>query len=169
LKFRIANQHDIIEINNLVNSAYRGEFAKQGWTTEADILDGQRTDCQAIREIIESQESFLLLLFDPSLVASVNLKKMGYKFYLGMLTVRPDLQAKGYGQKLLVAAEAKAKEAGAKQMELEVISRRQELINWYLRRGYQLSQERRPFPMTDPRFGIPKVDDLEFVVLNKNL
>jgi ribosomal protein S18 acetylase RimI-like enzyme len=174
LEFKIATLQDIELINKLVNSAYRGEFSKKGWTTETDILGGQRTDAQALAAIIEEPKSFILLLFDPELVACVYLKQNYLKnkeksFYLGMLTVQPDLQAKAYGRSLLSEAEARVKALGVWQIEMEVISRRKELIAWYQRRGYLLTAERRPFPVADPRFGIPKVDDLEFVVLRKNL
>lgn len=169
LEFKIAQNQDVSAINILVNSAYRGEFSKKGWTTETDILGGQRTDEEAIQEIIEDKQALLLLLLDPNIVACVYLKNKGKSFYLGMLTVQPDLQIKGYGRMLLGEAEIRAKLAGAGQMEMQVIASRTELISWYLRRGYFLTEERTPFPAADPRFGIPRVDHLEFVVLRKNL
>jgi hypothetical protein len=52
---------------------------------------------------------------------------------------------------------------------MTVIAQRQELIAWYQRRGYSLTGEARPFPTEDPRFGLPKRDDLGFVVLEKRL
>ena len=54
-------------------------------------------------------------------------------------------------------------------MEMTVIANRGELIAWYERRGYVLTGERRPFPLDDPRFGLPKTRDLAFVVLEKPL
>ena len=51
---------------------------------------------------------------------------------------------------------------------MTVIARRRELIAWYERRGYALTGETRPFPMDDPRFGLPR-EPLFFVVLRKRL
>jgi ribosomal protein S18 acetylase RimI-like enzyme len=169
LEFRIATFQDIEAINKLVNSAYRGEFSKKGWTTETDILGGQRTDEEAISEIIKDKKSFLLLLLDPELVACVYLKNKNQSYYLGMLTVRPDLQDKGYGRQLLQEAEVRVRALGGVQIEMDVISIRSELIAWYQRRGYLLTTEKNPFPKADPRFGIPKIQDLDFVVLRKIL
>src|SRR4051794_13241714 len=42
--FREAGPADLGAIVALVESAYRGESSRAGWTTEADLLDGQRTD-----------------------------------------------------------------------------------------------------------------------------
>ena len=42
-----ATVQDAPEIAILVNSAYRGDSSRQGWTTEADLLDGTRTDAAA--------------------------------------------------------------------------------------------------------------------------
>ncbi|RYZ63376.1 MAG: hypothetical protein EOP09_17750, partial [Proteobacteria bacterium] len=50
-----------------------------------------------------------------------------------------------------------------------VIDSRKELIAFYERRGYQRTGETRPFPMDDPRAGIPLVSHLQFVVLKKQL
>ena len=41
---RPATAADIPALHALIESAYRGEVSRAGWTTEADLLDGQRTD-----------------------------------------------------------------------------------------------------------------------------
>jgi hypothetical protein len=51
---------------------------------------------------------------------------------------------------------------------MTVISVRKELIDWYIRHGYQLTGERKPFIVPDTRWGVPK-KQLEFVVLEKKL
>jgi ribosomal protein S18 acetylase RimI-like enzyme len=157
----------------LVNAAYRGDSSRVGWTTEADLLGGQRTDAPAIREIVAAEQCRLLLhrAADGSLLACVLLERTpGGGCYLGMLTVRPDLQAAGLGRRLLAAAERyAAAELGASYVEMTVIGLRTELITWYERRGYARTGGRRPFPYGDERFGVPKRPDLEFEVLRKSL
>ncbi len=52
---------------------------------------------------------------------------------------------------------------------MTVVNVREVLIAWYLRRGYHKTGETNPFPYGDDRFGKPLRDDLNFVVLEKNL
>jgi hypothetical protein len=52
---------------------------------------------------------------------------------------------------------------------MTVIHLRDTLIAWYERRGYRRTGETEPFPYGDERFGIPRRDDLYFVVLEKAL
>ena len=160
---------DITELVQLVNSAYRGESSKKGWTTEADLLEGVRTDPNTLLDQINQVDQTLLKAIDSSqkILGCVSLLKKTDKFYLGMLTVQPDIQSSGIGKKLLMAAEDYAKSNHIYCIEMTVISVRQELIAWYQRRGYHLTGEKRAFP-TDPKFGIKK-QELEFVVLEKNI
>jgi ribosomal protein S18 acetylase RimI-like enzyme len=160
---------DAPALDKLVNSAYRGDSSRQGWTTEADLLDGTRTDSAAIKELIESSDITILKYVESNeILACVELKKEGNKLYLGMLTVKPSLQGKGIGKELLKAAEEGAKKQKCSSIFMTVISVRKELIDWYLRHGYQLTGERKPFAFNDPRFGQPKMK-LEFVVLEKKI
>jgi ribosomal protein S18 acetylase RimI-like enzyme len=158
-----------------VNSAYRGESSRQGWTTEADYLDGQRTDPATLARDLAATPGARLLVWreaaDGPLLGSVWLEPVGdgEAWYLGMLTVRPDLQARGLGRALLAAAETEAAAAGARRIRMTVVSIRDTLIAWYQRRGYTLTGETRPFPYGDPLFGEPKRPDLQFVVLEKRL
>jgi len=154
----------------LVNSAYRGESSKQGWTTEADLLDGIRTDNESILDIISHKDSTILLCRNEQmdLLGCVHLRKQEEQMYLGMLTVSPTLQGAGIGKELLKKSEIFSKKSGASAIIMNVISIRHELISWYERHGYERTGETRAFPSTDPRFGIPK-QDLEFIVLKKQL
>lgn len=160
---------DAPELNTLVNSAYRGDSSRQGWTTEADLLDGTRIDAIGIAELIKTQGTTLLKYVEEGeILGCVELKKSEGKLYLGMLTVKPSLQGKGIGKELLKAAEEEAKRQNCASIFMSVISVRKELIDWYMRHGYQLTGEYKPFAFTDPRFGQPKMK-LEFVVLEKKL
>lgn len=171
LNFRLADLEDKDSICDLVNSAYRGESSRKGWTTEADILGGQRVDQVGIAEIIADSDSRIVLCLDnKELIGAVLIQNRINCAYLGMLTVRPDLQASGIGKQLLAAAENSIYELwGIKAIEMTVIQKRISLIEWYQRRGYRITGERRPFPYGDIRFGEPKVNDLEFIVLEKQL
>jgi GNAT superfamily N-acetyltransferase len=160
---------DAAELDKLVNSAYRGESSKQGWTTEADLLDGTRTDAAAIQDVMETPNTTVLKYVEgSSILGCVELRKDAEKLYLGMLSVTPNLQGKGIGKKLLKAAEAEAKKQNCSIIYMTVISVRKELIDWYVRHGYALTGKTKPFSFNDPRFGQPK-QKLEFVVLEKPL
>lgn len=168
--FRPAESFDCPALSELVNSAYRGEVSKQGWTTEADLLGGQRTDPESLLALVTGADQVVLLaLRQKLLVGCVYLRRKADRAYLGMLTVRPDLQSAGLGRRILEAAEDWAgREWGLGTIEMTVIRQRTELIAWYERRGYRVTDRIEPFPYGDARFGLPKVDDLVFAVLEKS-
>ena len=164
-----ATPADATALEQLINSAYRGESAKQGWTTEADLLDGTRTDAELIRGIIADPNSLLLkAMDDEGILGCVELRQEGERLYFGMLTVRPRIQGRGIGKALMAAAEAEALRRNCKAVFMSVLTARPELIAWYVRHGYHDTGKRKPFAFTDPRFGQPKVE-LEFAVLEKEL
>jgi N-acetylglutamate synthase-like GNAT family acetyltransferase len=167
MRFRSAELNDTETITALVNSAYRGDSSKAGWTTEADLLGGQRTDTDKIREMI-SQDHIELVLESNEIIGCVYLKEEKDALYFGMLTVRPTLQSRGTGKLLLNRVEEIAKEMGHKRIRMTVINSRQELIEFYERRGFKWTGETEPFPENDPRFGIPKTR-LLFHVYEKQL
>lgn len=156
----------------LVNSAYRGEASRAGWTTEADLLGGQRTDAEEISRLIAENNSVILLcLRSEGLIGSVHLEQVGASTaYMGMLVIKPVLQGQGLGSRFMNEAENFARtEWGASRMRMQVISLRHELIAYYQRRGYRPTGETRPFPVSDPKFGLPKVEGLVFEMLEKVL
>jgi ribosomal protein S18 acetylase RimI-like enzyme len=160
---------DVPELNNLVNGAYRGDSGRQGWTTEADLIDGSRLDEAILIDLISRADTAVLLFRESgTLLGCVELRQEGPKLYLGMLSVQPTTQGKGIGKKLLAAAEEHAVAIGCRAIKMVVISVRVELIAWYQRHGYALTGERKPFVAPDERWGIPK-STLEFVVMEKRL
>ena len=164
-----ATLEDALELDKLVNSAYRGDSSRQGWTTEADLLDGTRTNAEGIAELITTPGTTLLKYIEAGkILGCVELKNENGKLYLGMLTVQPHLQGKGIGKNLLFEAEAEARNQNCSSIFMTVISIRKELIDWYLRHGYIMTGERKPFAFTDPRFGQPKMK-LEFIILEKKI
>ena len=175
LRFRSAEMGDVPAVVALTQSAYRGDASRAGWTTEADLLDGQRTDAREVAELIANPNTILLLAErDGQLLASCVVERLSGEHagdgYFGMFSVRPDLQGNGTGRALLAEAERVARdEWHARAMRMTVIDVRAELIAWYERRGYRRTGEYRPFPYGDPRFGIPRRDDLRFEWLVKEL
>jgi ribosomal protein S18 acetylase RimI-like enzyme len=175
LAFRSATPADVDALVVLGTSAYRGDASRAGWTTEADLLDGNRIDPGVLRADIERTRSRVLLAerVDPDanaaeLLACAHVAEEGGAGYFGMFSVRPDLQGGGIGKAVLAEAERIVRdEWRLPAMRMTVIDVREELIAWYQRRGYRRTGIKKPFPATDPRFGIPKRDDLRFEVLEK--
>jgi ribosomal protein S18 acetylase RimI-like enzyme len=160
---------DIPALVGLVNRGYRGDSARQGWTSEADLLDGTRIDEPTLNDYITAANSEILLYKNDEavLMACVYLQNAGGYLYLGMLTVDPTEQGKGTGKILLKEAERRALKAGIATIRMTVISLRSELIAWYKRHGYADTGLREPFP-AGVQFGQPKFE-LEFMVLEKQL
>jgi ribosomal protein S18 acetylase RimI-like enzyme len=173
LSFAVATATEVPAVVTLVESAYRGDASRAGWTTEADLLEGQRTDVEAVAAIAASQMSQLLLARDGDgeLVACCQLeRRAGDVCYFGMFAVRPGRQGGGLGRAVVAEAERRAREQwAATTMEMTVIAQRRDLIAWYVRLGYAETAETVPFPYGNPKFGLPQRDDLYFVVLRKPL
>ncbi|GAA2244628.1 MULTISPECIES: GNAT family N-acetyltransferase [Kitasatospora] len=171
LTFRPAVAADVPALVALVESAYRGEASRAGWTTEADLLDGRRTDAAGVTEAIEHPHGLVLVAErDGELLACCQLERRGHIAYFGMFSVRPERQGGGLGRAVLAHAERVAREQwGAAELEMTVIEQRAELIAWYERRGYRRSGVHLPFPYGDERFGVPRRPDLRFERLVKDL
>ncbi|HVM88231.1 MAG TPA: GNAT family N-acetyltransferase [Puia sp.] len=167
MEITTAGLNDIPELILLINGAYRGEGAKKGWTTEADLLDGTRTNVEMLEKLMGDVNGVLLKCVDDHkrIIGCVNLQKHGARLYLGMLTVSPELQGGGVGKKMLLAAVDYAKSHGCSAIYMTVISVRHELIAWYERHGYVKTGAKKPFPV-GPAFGIQK-QPLEMIVMEK--
>jgi ribosomal protein S18 acetylase RimI-like enzyme len=170
--FKTADLSHVTQITDLVNSAYRGDGSKVGWTTEADFLDGQRTDNESIQGIILEPNNSIELAFEEGnseILGLVHLKvEASSTLYFGMLTVNPNSQSAGVGKKIISHIEAIAKEKHLSKLRISVINLRGELIEFYERRGFKSTGISIPFP-ADPRFGIPKVAGLKLLEFERSL
>jgi GNAT superfamily N-acetyltransferase len=167
-----AAESDLDAVAGLVNAAYRGHGGQRGWTHEGSYIDGVRTTAEALADALATQPGAVLFTWRETAQAEplgcVWLEPAGPDaLYLGMLSVRPELQEQKLGRTILDAAEAWAAAQGARRVRMTVINIRDTLIAWYQRRGYALTGETQPFPYHDDRFGRPSREDLCFVVLEK--
>jgi ribosomal protein S18 acetylase RimI-like enzyme len=171
IAFRPARTADVPAIVALVESAYRGESGRRGWTTESHLLDGQRTDAADVTTLIARPGSRVLMAEgDGRLKASCHIERRGTGAYFGMFAVDPGEQGGGIGKRVLLEAERIARdEWHCRVISMTVIVQRAELIAWYERRGYRRTGESEPFPYGNERFGIPRRDDLRFELLRKDL
>jgi ribosomal protein S18 acetylase RimI-like enzyme len=172
--YRRAGPPDAAAVVQLVESAYRGQSSRAGWTTEADLLDGQRTDREEVLELTRAPGARLLLAeLAGDLVGCVLVRAQPAAevvAHIGLFAVRPTLQSRGLGGALLAHAERVARaELGACRAELSVIEQRSDIIAWYERRGYRCTGATEPFPYDNPRAGLPRRPDLRFLVLEKAL
>jgi len=188
LHFRGARPEDADAIVALVESAYRGESSRAGWTTEADLLDGQRTDREDVLQALSADASTIVLAHPaPEASAAEQVRSAGDPLrgllgsvlvqrdragsaHIGMFAVRPTLQSRGLGSALLQEAERVAREEfKATRAEMTVIEQRVDILAWYQRRGYRPTGATEPFPYGNPRFGLPRRPDLRFLVVVKTL
>lgn len=166
-----ARAADIPAIVALVQSTYRGDASRRGWTTEADLLDGQRIDAAGVAADLAQPHSRVRVAWrDGELVACAHVAEEDGAGHFGMFSVRADLQGAGIGKMLLADAERIVQaEWRLPAIRMSVIDVREELIAFYLRRGYRRTGIHKPFPYGDARFGLPRRDDLRFEILEKSL
>ena len=120
LHFHKAEISDAQTIAALINSAYRGECSRKGWTTEADILEGARTTTKEIANIIKRDDAFILIgSFNDEIVATIccECQELAFKStsHFGMIAVKPSLQNKGYGKNLITPSRSTARSPSAPQ------------------------------------------------------
>jgi len=168
----VATEEDLLALVDLVQTCYRGDSSRKGWTTEADFLDGNRTTPRMMKSQLTTPGATTLKYTNQEgkiigCVYTEHLKK-DKKMYVGMLCIHPDFQSHGLGKKMMTAVDDLAKEKDCTAERMFVISQRLELIKWYEKIGFSHTGETEPFPAASEEFGIPKVP-LEFIVLEKKL
>ena len=99
LNFYKAELSDAAAIAALVNSAYRGETSRAGWTTEADLLDGLRITTPEVATLIRREDAFVLAgVLRDQVVATIACERLENTAKFGLIAVKPTLQNKGYGR-----------------------------------------------------------------------
>lgn len=168
LFFRCALISESANIAALANAAYRGDSSRQGWTTEADLLDGLRTTAADVQHLIESEHSVILVCMSgDDLIASICLEKESDAAHVGMFVVNPAMQGLGVGKQLLTYAESYAAQHWpVNKFCMHVITLRHELIDFYVRRGYRRTGIFETFPV-NPEMWQPKLQGLQLEVLIK--
>jgi len=171
INFPLASFEQAGKIAALVNSVYRGENSKRGWTTEAGLLDGIRITEEKVTDILSIENNVIILaIAGNNIIGCVHLEKKGEYCWLGLLSVDVNYQTYGVGRKLIQNCETFAKEKFCcDEMKMKVIGIRTELIDYYKRRGYQLTGERQDFASSGDTFGEPGEGNLYFEVLSKRL
>src|ERR1700722_9301674 len=120
-----APEDDYTAIVDLANLAFRGVGPSASWNSEADFIEGQRLTEFLLRKDLTAKPEAVLLTYrdDPhgELLGTVWLepKKDGV-WYLGLLTVRPDLQKRQVGRSLLNAAEGSARHHATSRIRMSV-------------------------------------------------
>jgi GNAT superfamily N-acetyltransferase len=169
-----AVEADYSAVIELANVAYRKTGDGASWNAETGIIEGQRLNEDLLREDLARNPQAVLLTYRDEaggpLLGTVWLEpKRAGVWYLGLFTIRPELQNRQRGRALLAAAEQYASARGGKRIRITVLQVRTGLIAWYERRGYRQTGETEPFPYGDERFGKPLRDDLYFVVMEKEI
>ncbi len=167
---------DFKEVVQLVNSAYRGDSSRAGWTTEAEYLDGQRTDEKSLSKELEGDNKTVLCVRNrktAEIIGTVFLEQLtdekGPNCYLGMFTVKPTLQNSGLGKWILQEVEYYVRQLGIGRITLSVLNPRHELMAWYERRGFVRNGITEEFPYGQDQFGLPKTKGLHFVMFEKTI
>ncbi len=169
--FRLAVPADAEALVALIRSAYRGETSRAGWTTEADLVSGDRIDAGQVLAMIGSPRSVLIVLDGkdgPTACCQLEDRGAGVA-YFGTFAVSPSAQGGGIGLRLMAEAERQAADGyAATILKMTVLAQQDKLIAWYERLGFRRTGETRPFP-ADGKYARPLRDDLYFVVLAKPL
>lgn len=164
---RTAAPNEAHHIADLVNQAYRPDFGERGWTHEAELVSGARTNAEQVAKLIDSAGAILVACDGHAILGCVHIEPSGLACYIGMLATHPSQQNQGLGKQLLAAAEAFAiTRYGATCYKMSVLSSRPELLAYYERRGYQLTGTCSPYPV-DAGVGQPRGLELQVLSLVK--
>lgn len=169
LSFRIAQPEDAPEIVRLINSALRPQPGKGGWTSEASLVSGERTNLDEVKKIInQASNVFILGLHNDTIVACVHVDgSTPEEAYLGTMAVEPSLQNSGIAKAMgAFTNEYASTKMGAHFLVTQILAPRPELISLSFKYGYQ--QTGRAFPYKgDQGIGTPKLDKLVMIELQR--
>jgi ribosomal protein S18 acetylase RimI-like enzyme len=169
LHLTTATAADLPALCRLVNLAYRPGTGQAGWTHESALVRGERTDPAQLAAVLAAPGQILLGWQQQQLVACVHIEPADGYGYIGMLAVDPACQAGGMGKTMLAHAEAVLiQQYRLPRARMSVLAGRPELRAYYLRRGYQPTGQRQPYPL-DAGVGLPLDSSLDLEILEKPL
>ena len=152
---RLAKTTDIQNIVVLINTAYR---SNRGWTHEHKMVAGQRINCD--------QVMILLAENHDQIIGCIGLTEFDDSIEIGSFAIDPDQQNSGYGKQLLDFAEFYIIDTYQKKViRMSVLNVRTELIAYYERRGYLLTEKIEAYPL-DQNVGEPLIP-LHLLILEK--
>ena len=162
LRFHSACPDDIEAIVDLVRRGSRGEESKRGWTSEAHLVEGLRTDADQVGEMMSADAQIIVGESAGNLLACCHCDCRTGQGHIGMLTVDPGCQGAGLGSEMLGFAENWLRDRQARASLILVLDQLPALGSWYERRGYVRTGTTIPFSVVNERYGRSKVDDLRF-------
>jgi predicted N-acetyltransferase YhbS len=103
LTIRLATPSDRDGIVALMQRAYRGDESRQGWTSEADLIDGERITPEAIDQVLQSPHHRLLIAKngEGQLIGCADIEYLTETpdtCSFGKFAVEPSLQGGGVGE-----------------------------------------------------------------------
>lgn len=137
---RPAHENDVDALVDLVQRAYRGEG---GWTTEAHLVDGHRTDAEEVRALLADPAITLLVAETGGVAVGCCYTRRDpadadgtHRAELGLFAVDPSAQSRGLGGRLLEAQAELLRKAGIDLLVIRVLQSRPELHAWYESHGF---------------------------------
>jgi GNAT superfamily N-acetyltransferase len=136
---RTARRDDADSLHCLIEAAYRGPESLTGWTSEGDMVNGQRMTMTQVEAVLADPGITMLVAEDTKggLIGCASLTETAEGGEFGKFAVRPALQNGGTGKALLAACETLLAKRGGGHMTMTVVQGRPELVAFYERRGYQ--------------------------------
>jgi N-acetylglutamate synthase-like GNAT family acetyltransferase len=171
IHIRHADHTDIDALVALVESAYRGDSSRQGWTSEADLIGGQRTSPHEMTTLLDGGE-ILVAETGREIVGCCHLSRIDEQtVHFGTFAVNPLAQGGGLGRRLFAAAEEEAAlHFQATEIVIEVVAQQVALKEWYDRLGFSLTGRSLPFPAAADGAGPTLLrDDIHFLEMKKTI
>ena len=150
MNIRNALLGDIQQLESLMNTAYRENHPKS-WTTEHHIVRGNRINVSQLSQLLQKRDFHLYVIesVHAQIMGCIGIQMQGKSCEIGHFAIHPNEQAQGLGKKLLQFAEQQATliEPNVEEFVMYVIDRRLELIKYYQRRGYNITDENQAYPL----------------------
>jgi N-acetylglutamate synthase-like GNAT family acetyltransferase len=127
VQVRIAGPLETKAITDVINAAFH--------QAEDFFIERDRITVEQVQSQLSTGE-FLISEENGAITGCVYVEMMGDRSYLGLLAVDPRAQKSGLGSKLMTAAEDHCRKAGSRFMDIQIVSLRKELPDFYHRRGY---------------------------------